>query len=429
MSRDHYEVLGVAPTASDAEIKRAYRRMAMRWHPDRHPGQNTEAIFKDINAAYQCLKNPLGRAAYDRARARAQRDPRPDPPRSNAAGPSQPQGGPRPPPPPPPRKKPPSSSRPPSVLCAVALVALFGWNWVAARGEMEASAPREAERPTVKAERTEPPPAVVPQEERSREPPPTEVPPPRVETPPAMPPTVEAPPEASSPPAHTAETPAISATERPRPREQTADAAQSVPLPRARRPQTDPLRTERMARWNSLLDKLFGMPLAGGSPCRTPLLRGSECADIRTDSPHALSFTVGAQAGESLRASFDVKLTLNELSLHYHPVPCARNAHDNDLDRRTRDASRRLLARFGFTAAMIDLCRQEGSGAFTSAALVYRCTYQVAANPEFSRILFSVALRDAGACRTHPLCPSGDKDRVRTSRQGAGSASKVSGRR
>ncbi|GLK57112.1 molecular chaperone DnaJ [Methylopila capsulata] len=65
--RDFYEVLEVERTASDAELKVAYRKAAMRWHPDRNPGdQAAEANFKEINAAYDCLKDADKRAAYDR---------------------------------------------------------------------------------------------------------------------------------------------------------------------------------------------------------------------------------------------------------------------------------------------------------------------------------------------------------------------------
>ncbi|GBD50857.1 molecular chaperone DnaJ [Methylopila sp. Yamaguchi] len=65
--RDFYEVLEVERTASDAELKAAYRKAAMRWHPDRNPGDHAaEAHFKEINAAYDCLKDADKRAAYDR---------------------------------------------------------------------------------------------------------------------------------------------------------------------------------------------------------------------------------------------------------------------------------------------------------------------------------------------------------------------------
>ena len=64
---DFYELLEVERSADDKTIKSAYRKLAMRFHPDRNPGDaESEARFKAISRAYDCLKDPQKRAAYDR---------------------------------------------------------------------------------------------------------------------------------------------------------------------------------------------------------------------------------------------------------------------------------------------------------------------------------------------------------------------------
>src|SRR5512142_137621 len=65
--RDYYEVLGVARSCSEVELKAAFRKLAMQHHPDRNPGdQDCEHKFKEINEAYDVLKDGDKRAAYDR---------------------------------------------------------------------------------------------------------------------------------------------------------------------------------------------------------------------------------------------------------------------------------------------------------------------------------------------------------------------------
>jgi len=65
--RDYYEVLGISRTATEAEMKSAFRKLAMQYHPDRNPGDHeAEVKFKEINEAYQTLSDAQKRAAYDR---------------------------------------------------------------------------------------------------------------------------------------------------------------------------------------------------------------------------------------------------------------------------------------------------------------------------------------------------------------------------
>ncbi|MCC7432527.1 J domain-containing protein [Candidatus Peregrinibacteria bacterium] len=66
MAKDYYEILGIKKDANEQDIKRAYRKMAMEWHPDKHKGDKTaEDKFKEINKAYETLSDPQKRAGYD----------------------------------------------------------------------------------------------------------------------------------------------------------------------------------------------------------------------------------------------------------------------------------------------------------------------------------------------------------------------------
>lgn len=69
--KDFYKLLGVPRDASDAEIKKGYRKLALKWHPDRHSSsteeekKNAEKLFRDINLAYEILSDPQKKAKYD----------------------------------------------------------------------------------------------------------------------------------------------------------------------------------------------------------------------------------------------------------------------------------------------------------------------------------------------------------------------------
>jgi DnaJ-class molecular chaperone len=69
---DYYARLGVDPTIGSAELRRVWRRLAARWHPD-HAGHAATASFQNISAAYEVLSDPVARAEYDRRRGIRQR--------------------------------------------------------------------------------------------------------------------------------------------------------------------------------------------------------------------------------------------------------------------------------------------------------------------------------------------------------------------
>ncbi|MGH8083481.1 MAG: DnaJ C-terminal domain-containing protein [Lysobacter sp.] len=71
--KDYYETLGLEPSAGEAEIKTAYRRLARKYHPDVSKEAGAEDKFKAVNEAYEALRDPAKRTAYDQLRARGYR--------------------------------------------------------------------------------------------------------------------------------------------------------------------------------------------------------------------------------------------------------------------------------------------------------------------------------------------------------------------
>lgn len=63
--KDYYQTLGVTKSASTDEIKRAYRKLALQYHPDRNKGKDTEAKFKEVTKAYEVLSDPQKKQTYD----------------------------------------------------------------------------------------------------------------------------------------------------------------------------------------------------------------------------------------------------------------------------------------------------------------------------------------------------------------------------
>jgi len=66
MGKDYYKTLGIAKTATDDEIKKAYRKLALRYHPDKNKAANAEEKFKEVAEAYEVLSDKSKREVYDK---------------------------------------------------------------------------------------------------------------------------------------------------------------------------------------------------------------------------------------------------------------------------------------------------------------------------------------------------------------------------
>lgn len=65
MGKDYYKILGIQSGANEEEIKKAYRRMALKFHPDKNKDPNAEEKFKEVAEAYEVLSDPKKKAIYD----------------------------------------------------------------------------------------------------------------------------------------------------------------------------------------------------------------------------------------------------------------------------------------------------------------------------------------------------------------------------
>ncbi len=93
--KDYYSILGVEPSAGEAELKTAYRRMARKYHPDVSKESGAEEQFKSVNEAYEALRDPAKRKAYDQLKAQGYRpgeEFRPPPDFGRGGGPGAGQG-------------------------------------------------------------------------------------------------------------------------------------------------------------------------------------------------------------------------------------------------------------------------------------------------------------------------------------------------
>jgi DnaJ-class molecular chaperone len=71
MANDYYQILGISKTATEAEVKKAYRKLALQYHPDRNKGKEAEEKFKEVNKAYEVLSDAGKRQTYDQFGAAA----------------------------------------------------------------------------------------------------------------------------------------------------------------------------------------------------------------------------------------------------------------------------------------------------------------------------------------------------------------------
>jgi curved DNA-binding protein CbpA len=409
--RDYYEILGVARSASQAEIKAAYRQLIFKWHPDRNPGKNTDAVVKDINVAYQCLKNAYRRSAYDRKLREEAGAPRRDPP------PPPPPPRRDPPKPPPPKPRPPSARsgvQPPYRLFALALSALFvtavfgfpeGRSRTSHSTETQQAMPKPAEEPVRAAIKEAAPKQPVPHNAEAEEAKRAQVWAEQERVRQAELRREEALRRAAEQAAERERIEQERRAEEKRRLHELELHRQAQSLQEHARAEVEKVYAAQNEAWAELTTEIFGAPLLSGSPCRLPYLRGQYCSAIRLDAPHRASFTLGADPRQHIAVSMTPRVYKLVSSRHTSGFGLPREWDPDRWEPSLACAGYGILRRYGFTARMLARCLH-GSHVETTPSHVYRCIHDEAARyAGVVRVTYTAILR-------HEVADGTDRDRI-----------------
>jgi curved DNA-binding protein CbpA len=406
--KNYYDTLDVGRDATPAEIKRAFRQLAKKWHPDCNVAANAKATFQYLNEAYACLTDPLARRDYDRKLKAKEASPKAERPKSDPPKPKpKPESSTRKEAPPePPRAHPMAQSAtppPPYVLFVCALAALISAPWVMSgpvvsapttqettvrQAKLDETGTRETEaRETQRQEEAR---RAAEQEriewERVRERA-------RLEQ------------EALGQQLARRAAEEQSKAERDRVErermEREAAERERVRLEEARREELrrqeearraaeerekaerERAEAEQMARWDGVANRMFDGRLRIGSPCELPLLQGQRCYDVQLNAPQGVSFKIAGQPNtrREFTQRVEVSITGDEGRLTivrpqaFAPFPFFFIPPGGfaALEPQIRYASLHLLWRFGFTPEMLQHCENGGSSRFASRDREYRC--------------------------------------------------------
>jgi curved DNA-binding protein CbpA len=396
--KTHYETLGVRPDASLDKIKRAFRELALQWHPDRNRSPDAAARFKEINAAYECLKDARRRADYDRTLEREREWARREPPKSESkaktSNGSASAKKDRTKEPPSPRRKPRGEGEhPPYAMFACALAALIGWWWVApVLGAEPAAAAAPPQQPASPARHQR---AATPSPEESEE----------------QQLRLEAKLDRAEIQSLNAEIARLREELARQQQAQRSAQSQSQMEGDALRTEIERLRaevrkqdeirqaadarihSEKTARWDALTERLFGMPFQDGSPCDMPTLSGQRCYNVQINAPQTLAFTFGQGA----RQQFEVSVSASEwrvISNRWTPAYAKSFRYDRpyEWEPSLSHAGYQLLQNLGFSREMLAQCIY-ASYVTHAADYEYRCRHLDAPDENVMRVSFTVRPR------------------------------------